>query len=71
MANRVLIIDDDEKLLKLLSQSLEKEGFIVSTAARAEEGLERFREIDFDVCMVDLVLPDMDNLLLFILLFLI
>lgn len=62
MANRVLIIDDDEKLLKLLSQSLEKEGFIVSTAARAEEGLERFREIDFDVCMVDLVLPDMDGI---------
>ena len=62
MANRVLIIDDDEKLLKLLSASLEKEGFVVSTAAKAEEGLERFREIDFDVCMVDLVLPDMDGI---------
>jgi len=62
MANKVLIIDDDEKLLKVLSTSLEKEGFVVSTATKAEEGLERFKEIDFDVVLVDLILPDMDGI---------
>ncbi len=62
MANKVLIIDDDEKLLKILSETLGKEDFIVSTAPTAEEGLNRFQEIDFDVVMVDLVLPDMDGI---------
>jgi DNA-binding NtrC family response regulator len=62
MANRVLIIDDDEKLLKLLSASLEKENFIVSTSPTAEEGINRFKEIDFDVALIDLVLPDMDGI---------
>jgi DNA-binding NtrC family response regulator len=62
MAHKVLIIDDDEKLLKILSESLEKEEFIVSTATTAGEGLERFKEIDFDVVLVDLVLPDMDGI---------
>ncbi len=62
MADRVLIIDDDEKLLKLLSMALEKEGFIVSTSPNAEEGFNRFKEIDFDVALIDLVLPDMDGI---------
>jgi len=62
MADKVLIVDDDEKLLKVLSATLEKEGFVVSTAARAEEGLERFKEVDFDVVLIDLVLPDMDGI---------
>jgi DNA-binding NtrC family response regulator len=62
MAHKVLIVDDDEKLLKLLSESLDKEEFIVSTATTAGEGLDRFREIDFDVMLVDLVLPDMDGI---------
>jgi two-component system NtrC family response regulator len=62
MANKVLIVDDDEKLLKVLSGSLEKEDFIVSTATTAGEGLNRFREIDFDAVLVDLVLPDMDGI---------
>ena len=62
MANRVLIIDDDEKLLKLLSIALEKEEFIVSTASKGEDGLNRFKEIDFDVALIDLMLPDMDGI---------
>ena len=62
MANRVLIIDDDEKILKFLSIALEKEGFIVSTSSNAEEGLNRFKEIDFDVALIDMVLPDIDGI---------
>lgn len=62
MTNRVLIVDDDEKLLKVLSRGLEQEDFVVSTATTAEEGLNRFKEIDFEVVLVDLVLPDMDGI---------
>jgi DNA-binding NtrC family response regulator len=62
MAHKVLIVDDDEKLLKILGESLSKEEFVVSTATTAGEGLDRFKEIDFDVMLVDLVLPDMDGI---------
>jgi DNA-binding NtrC family response regulator len=62
MTYKVLIVDDDEKLLKVLCGVLEKEGFVVSAATTAEEGLDRFKEIDFDVVLVDLVLPDMDGI---------
>ncbi|MEO0292966.1 MAG: sigma-54 dependent transcriptional regulator [candidate division WOR-3 bacterium] len=62
MSYKVLVIDDDEKFLGVLAQGLKKEDLVVSTATTGKEGIDRFKEIDFDVVLVDLVLPDMDGI---------
>lgn len=56
-----MIVDDDEELLKLLSKSLKNE-FIVATATNAEDGLKQFRIVDFNVALIDVVLPDRDGI---------
>jgi len=61
LKNKLLIVDDDEELLKLLSKSLKNE-FIIATATNAEDGLKQFRVIDFNVALIDVVLPDRDGI---------
>lgn len=59
---RVLAIDDDEQLCRLLEQSLARESFSVTTVASAETALTRIDTLDPDVLIVDLYLPGMSGL---------
>ncbi len=56
---RILVIDDEEGIRAGCRRALEPEGYIVETAATGREGLRRFREGNFDLVLVDVVLPDM------------
>lgn len=56
---RILVIDDEEGIRAGCRRALEPEGYIVETAATGQEGLRRFREGDFDLVLIDVVLPDM------------
>lgn len=57
----VLIIDDDEKLVKLLKTYFEKEEFIVLTADNGLDGLRILQERNPDIIILDLMLPGMDG----------
>lgn len=54
----VLIIEDEESILDILSYSLRKEGYRVHGAATGQEGLRLFEGIGPDVVILDLMLPD-------------
>jgi len=54
----VLLIDDHQDTLRSLSRLLTKRGFVVTTAANSAEGLASAREIEFDIIVSDLGLPD-------------
>ncbi len=56
---RILVIDDEEGIRAGCRRALEPEGYVVETAATGEEGLRRFREGNFDLVLIDVVLPDM------------
>jgi len=56
---RILVIDDEEGIRAGCRRALEPEGYIVETAATGQEGLRRFREGNFDMVLIDVVLPDM------------
>ena len=56
---RILVIDDEEGIRAGCWRALEPEGYIVETAATGQEGLRRFREGNFDMVLIDVVLPDM------------
>ena len=62
MKERVLIIEDDEGILRVLRRALTYEGYQVETALEGEAGLSQAREWRPDLVILDLMLPGMDGL---------
>src|SRR5881628_2421363 len=62
MQERILVVDDDEALLRLLSMRLSANGFAVTTCATGEEALTLAKREMFDLALTDLRLPDRDGL---------
>ncbi|HIJ62086.1 MAG TPA: response regulator transcription factor [Rhodospirillaceae bacterium] len=58
---RVLIIEDDPMTSRSLEALLRAEGMVVDAAGRGEDGLEIGKLYEFDIILLDLVLPDMDG----------
>ncbi|OWK40246.1 response regulator transcription factor [Fimbriiglobus ruber] len=61
---RVLLVEDQQPLLKALRQGLEEEGFAVDTAADGEEADVKARTTSYDVIVLDIMLPKVDGLTL-------
>jgi DNA-binding response OmpR family regulator len=59
---RVLIIEDDRAMSTLLQQGLQEEHHVVSSAADGQIGLELAKSYQFDVIVLDWMLPGMDGL---------
>lgn len=57
----VLIVEDDTDIRELFALLLQGMGYVVSTAATAEEGLLRLHEHHVDIVLLDLMLPGMDG----------
>jgi DNA-binding response OmpR family regulator len=61
---RVLLIEDHKPLVRALKQGLEEEGFAVDTAFDGEEGDFKARSAEYDVVILDVMLPKGDGLTL-------
>jgi DNA-binding response OmpR family regulator len=61
-AMRVLLIEDDRKAAKLLAKGLQEEGFVVDVAATGEDGEVQAAVNDYDVILLDWLLPGKDGL---------
>jgi DNA-binding response OmpR family regulator len=59
---RILLVDDEQPVQKLLSFPLEKEGYEVVPALDGQEALQRFENERFDLVVLDIMLPKMDGL---------
>ncbi len=59
---KILVVDDELDICRLLKFNLEKEGFMVDTVADAIEAMKRLRKSTFDLIVLDLMLPEMDGL---------
>jgi DNA-binding response OmpR family regulator len=62
MIRRLLLVDDDEALVRILGAALAEEGFAVETAADGTAGLRRFAAAPPDLVILDVLLPEMDGL---------
>ncbi len=62
MDERILIIEDDEEILRVLKRVLTYEGYIVDTALTGKDGLILAREQHPDLVVLDWMLPGMDGL---------
>lgn len=58
---RILVVEDERKLARLLERGLREEGFAVDIAEDGEEGLWRARQSGYDVIVLDALLPRMDG----------
>jgi DNA-binding response OmpR family regulator len=60
--NKILVVDDEKNIRLTLSQALETLGMPIQTAGDGEEALQKLRESDFSLVLLDLKLPGMDGL---------
>jgi CheY-like chemotaxis protein len=58
---RVLVIDDDALIAKLLDEALTTMGYQVRTASGGSEGLQIFQQEAFDLVITDVIMPGMDG----------
>ncbi len=58
---RILLVDDEDSLQKLLSYPLRSDGYEVVAAADGQEALDRFDESNFDLVVLDVMLPRVDG----------
>ena len=58
----LLVVDDDQRIRDLLKEYLIKEGFIISTADCVEDAREKMRYINYDLIILDVMMPGDDGL---------
>ncbi len=58
---KILLVEDEKTLVKIVSETLRSKGFTVETAYDGAEGLKRFFEIHPDVLIADVMMPRMDG----------
>ena len=61
MANKILVVDDEPNIVKLLQSRLENNGYSVIVAYDGQEALEKARKEKPDLILLDLMLPKIDG----------
>jgi two-component system copper resistance phosphate regulon response regulator CusR len=62
LAGRVLLVDDEQRIVNFVRRGLEAEGLEVDAAGGGEEGLQLALSRSYDLVILDLVMPDVDGL---------
>ncbi|MCF8346070.1 MAG: response regulator transcription factor [Bacteroidales bacterium] len=65
MSNRkksILIVDDEQDILEFLSYNLSRENYRVNTACNGKEAVEMALEVNPDLILLDLMMPEMDGI---------
>ncbi|MGG1313507.1 response regulator transcription factor [Cohnella laeviribosi] len=60
--SRILVVDDEERIRRLLKMYLEKEGYTVEEAEDGETALRKALQDNYDLIVLDLMLPGMDGI---------
>lgn len=58
---RILVIDDDESVRKVLAVALEEKGYVVDSAKDGKEAMEKSKANFYNLALVDIRLPDMEG----------
>ncbi|HTY74240.1 MAG TPA: response regulator [Candidatus Nanoarchaeia archaeon] len=57
----ILVIDDDKSILRTFTRILKKSGYEIDIAETGKEALEKSKEKNYDLALIDIRLPDMDG----------
>jgi two-component system OmpR family response regulator len=58
---RILVVEDEPRLLRTLAKALREEGYAVDTAESGDEGLYKAQTYDYDAIVLDIMLPRLDG----------
>jgi len=58
---RILVVDDDESIRKVLKTILEEEGYVVNTANNGKEAIRKSNAKFYNLALIDIRLPDMEG----------
>ena len=59
---RILVIDDDAQIRRMLCRMLQHRGYEVRDAADGADGIRLFREAPFDLVLTDLIMPEKEGI---------
>jgi DNA-binding response OmpR family regulator len=59
---KILIVDDDQNILRLYKEELEEDGYQIVTASNGREAMEQFEKEAPDLVTLDILLPDVDGI---------
>lgn len=62
MKSSILVVDDEERIRRLLRMYLEKEGYDIDEAEDGETALEKATQNDYDLVLLDVMLPGIDGI---------
>jgi len=58
---RILVIDDDEGIRRVITTALKDESYIADTASNGKEAIEKSKTIAYNLAIIDIHLPDMEG----------
>jgi len=61
-AAKILVVDDQQENRDMLSRRLERKGFAVTTANEGSQAIKLIQNEDFDVVLLDILMPGVDGL---------
>ncbi len=62
MKIRVLLVDDEEQFVRTLAERLEMRDYDVTTSLSGEDALEKVKDYNFDVIVLDVLMPGVDGI---------
>jgi len=62
VSTKILVVDDDEVMLRLVSQILQDEGYQISSFSDPKEALDKIKKDDFDLVVADIKMPEIDGI---------
>ena len=61
MSYKILIVEDEENIRKIIKDYFCLEGFEVVEAENGRQGIELFSETEFDAVILDIMMPELDD----------
>ena len=58
---RILVVDDEERMVRFIRMNLEHDGFQVSEALNGKQAIQKLRDINPDLILLDVMMPDIDG----------
>jgi DNA-binding response OmpR family regulator len=58
---RILVVDDEERMVRFIRLNLEHDGFQVSEAFNGKQAIQRLRDINPDLILLDVMMPDLNG----------
>jgi two-component system KDP operon response regulator KdpE len=59
--HRIMVIDDEERMVRFIRLNLEHDGFIVFDAFNGKQAIQRLRDVNPDLILLDIMMPDLDG----------